>query len=105
MVPHAGYIYTGRIAGTVYSKIAIPARCILLGPRHFPRGGPLAILTEGTWQTPLGEVLVDSALATQLAHAFPSLREDALAHEAEHSLEVQLPFLQMLRPDIRIVPV
>jgi len=105
MVPHAGYIYSGRVAGAVYSRIAIPSRCILLGPRHFPRGGPLAILTEGTWQTPLGEVSIDSDLAGQLAHAFPSLREDALAHEAEHSLEVQLPFLQVLRPDIRIVPV
>jgi MEMO1 family protein len=55
VVPHAGYMYSGHIAGAVYAAIEIPARCILLGPRHFPRGEALAILTEGSFATPLGE--------------------------------------------------
>ena len=83
----------------------IPSRCILLGPRHYPRGEPMAILSEGSWQTPLGEAQIDSALARALMHACPRLREDAVAHQAEHSLEVQLPFLQRLVPDFRFVPV
>ena len=105
VVPHAGYIYSGHVAGAVYSSLQIPHRCILLGPRHYPRGESLAILTEGTWQTPLGEAQIDSALARELAHACPRLREDAVAHESEHSLEVQLPFLQRLVRDFRFVPV
>ncbi|MFZ3201206.1 MAG: AmmeMemoRadiSam system protein B [Candidatus Acidiferrales bacterium] len=105
LVPHAGYMYSGRVAGAVYSSLQIPARVILLGPRHFPRGEPMAILTEGSWQTPLGEARIDSALAEELARACPRLREDAVAHEREHSLEVQLPFLQRLAGDFRFVPV
>lgn len=105
LVPHAGYIYSGHVAGAVYSWLQIPERLILLGPRHFPRGEPMAILTEGSWQTPLGEARIDSALAAELARACPRLREDAVAHEREHSLEVQLPFLQRLAGDFRFVPV
>lgn len=105
VVPHAGYMYSGHVAGAVYSSLQIPSRCILLGPRHFPRGQPMAILTQGSWQTPFGEAPIDSDLASKLAHAFPLLRGDAVAHEREHSLEVQIPFLQRLVPDLRFVPV
>jgi MEMO1 family protein len=105
VVPHAGYIYSGHVAGAVYSSLEIPRRCILLGPRHFPRGESMAILSEGSWQTPLGDAQIDSVLARELAYACPRLREDAVAHESEHSLEVQLPFLQRLVPDFRFVPV
>jgi AmmeMemoRadiSam system protein B len=105
VVPHAGYMYSGHVAGAVYSSLQIPSRCILLGPRHFPRGQPMAILTEGSWQTPFGEAPIDSELAAKLAHASPVLREDPVAHEREHSLEVQIPFLQRLVPDLRFVPV
>lgn len=105
VVPHAGYMYSGHVAGAVYSSLQIPARCILLGPRHFPGGQPMAILTEGSWRTPFGDAQIDSALAAELARACPRLREDAIAHEREHSLEVQIPFLQRLVPDFRFVPV
>jgi MEMO1 family protein len=105
VVPHAGYVYSGTVAGAVYSKIEIPQRCILLGPRHFPQGQPMAILTEGSFATPFGEAPIDSALATELARACPILREDSVAHAREHSLEVQIPFLQQLRADFRFVPV
>ncbi|MGH9679124.1 MAG: AmmeMemoRadiSam system protein B, partial [Candidatus Acidiferrales bacterium] len=96
VVPHAGYRYSGGVAGEVYRRIRIPARLILLGPRHFPRGAPAAILTEGEWQTPLGMAPIDTRLAKEIARACPLLREDDVAHAAEHSLEVQLPFLQRL---------
>jgi AmmeMemoRadiSam system protein B len=105
VVPHAGYVYSGHVAGAVYSSLQIPRRCILLGPRHFPRGESMAILSEGSWQTPLGQAQIDSALARELAYACPRLREDSVAHESEHSLEVQLPFLQRLVGDFRFVPV
>lgn len=104
LVPHAGYMYSGHVAGEVYASLQIPSRCILLGPRHFPRGQSMAILTEGAWQTPLGEAPIDSALASKLARTAPLLRDDPVAHEREHSLEVQIPFLQRLVPDLRFVP-
>lgn len=105
VVPHAGYVYSGHVAGAVYSSIDIPQRCILLGPRHFPQGQPMAILSEGAFSTPLGEAPIDAELAAELARACPLLREDSLAHAREHSLEVQLPFLLELRADLRFVPV
>lgn len=105
IVPHAGYIYSGHVAGAVYSSIHLPSRFILLGPRHFPQGARLAILSEGAWQTPLGAARLDSTLAAELKDAFPLLREDNVAHAPEHSLEVQLPFLQRLVGDFTFAPV
>ena len=105
LVPHAGYIYSGNVAGEVYRRMEIPARVVLLGPRHFPRGASLAILSEGAWQTPLGSAPIDSLLAEKIVRAFPLLREDAIAHSTEHSLEVQLPFLQRLAPSFSFVPI
>lgn len=105
IVPHAGYVYSGRVAGAVYSALNLPSRLILLGPRHYPRGERLAILSEGTWQTPLGEARIDSALAAEVKNAFPLLREDPVAHASEHALEVQLPFLQRLTPNFTFVPI
>jgi len=105
VVPHAGYAYSGHVAGAVYGALNLPARVILLGPRHFPRGEPLAILSEGSWRTPLGEAPVDGELAAQLKAACGLLREDEVAHLSEHSLEVQLPFLQRLIRIFRFVPI
>jgi MEMO1 family protein len=105
VVPHAGYAYSGRVAGAVYSALEIPARCILLGPRHYPYGQPMAILSEGSFETPFGQAHIDSTLAAQLARACPLLRQDAVAHEREHSLEVQLPFLQHIAGNFQFVPV
>jgi AmmeMemoRadiSam system protein B len=98
-------MYSGHVAGAVYSSLEIPARCILLGPRHYPRGESMAILTEGCFAEPFGDARIDSALAAELAQACPRLREDGIAHEREHSLEVQIPFLQRLAGDLGIVPV
>ena len=105
LVPHAGYIYSGSVAGEVYRRLDIPRRVILLGPRHFPRGAPLAILSDGAWQTPLGMAPIDHLLAEKIVRAFPLLREDAVAHSTEHSLEVQLPFLQRAVPSFAFVPI
>jgi len=105
VVPHAGYVYSGRVAGAVYSRIEVPARCIVLCPNHTGQGTPLAIMRSGSWETPLGDVAIDSDLADALLQQFPWLSEDALAHRSEHAIEVQLPFLQRLRPDVRFVPI
>jgi AmmeMemoRadiSam system protein B len=105
LVPHAGYTYSGAVAGRVFAAIEFPRRIIILGVRHFPRGQALAIVSEGAWQTPLGAARIDTALATQLRQACPLLREDTVAHSAEHSLEVQLPFLQVLAGEFHFVPV
>jgi AmmeMemoRadiSam system protein B len=105
LVPHAGYKYSGHVAGAVYSRLKIPSRVILLGPRHFPRGAPFAILSDGAWQTPLGLAPIDRPFAEKIIRAYPLLREDAVAHSGEHSLEVQLPFLQRLAPSFAFVPI
>lgn len=105
VVPHAGYMYSGHVAAAVYACLRLPQRILILGPRHFPHGEALAILSEGAWQTPLGDARIDAPLAARLKLAFSLLREDEVAHRAEHSLEVQLPFLQVLAGDFRFVPI
>jgi AmmeMemoRadiSam system protein B len=105
LVPHAGYVYSGHVAGAVFARIALPRKVLILGVRHFPRGEPAAILSSGTWRTPLGDALIDAPLARELLGACPLLREDSVAHSGEHSLEVQVPFLQVLDPGFTFVPV
>jgi AmmeMemoRadiSam system protein B len=105
LVPHAGYFYSGHVAGGALARIALPRKIIILGVRHYPRGEPAAILSSGAWRTPLGDARVDVALAEALKKACPLLREDSVAHSTEHSLEVQLPFLQVLAPNFTFVPV
>ena len=105
LVPHAGYVYSGPVAGAVYARIALPKRFLILGVRHYPRGEPAALLSSGAWRTPLGDAPIDEALAAEVAKACPLLAEDSVAHSSEHSLEVQLPFLQVLVPDFTFVPV
>jgi AmmeMemoRadiSam system protein B len=104
LVPHAGYVYSGHVAGAVLSRIALPRKIVILGVRHFPRGQQVAILSSGAWRTPLGDAPIDEPLAEALRAACPLLREDSVAHSAEHSLEVQLPFLQVLAPGFTFVP-
>lgn len=105
MVPHAGYRFSGHVAGAVYSRLELPRKFVLLGPRHYPRGKPQAILSEGGWETPLGRAEVDTELARELMQACPSLCEDEVAHRDEHAIEVQLPFLQCLVDSFRFVPI
>jgi AmmeMemoRadiSam system protein B len=105
LLPHAGYMYSGHVAGAVLARIALPRKIIILGVRHYPRGESAAILSSGAWRTPLGDARIDEVLAEALKKACPLLREDSVAHSTEHSLEVQLPFLQALAPDFTFVPV
>ena len=105
VVPHAGYMYSGHVAGAVYARVEVGRRCIVLCPNHTGQGTPLSIISRGSWQTPLGNVEIDSELADALMRTFPLLTEDSAAHRAEHAIEVQLPFLLTLRPDIRFVPI
>lgn len=105
LVPHAGYAYSGHVAGAVFARLELPKKFLILGVRHFPRGEPVAILSKGAWRTPLGDAEIDTPLAEALRGACPLLREDNVAHSAEHSLEVQLPFLQVLAPGFSFVPV
>jgi len=105
ILPHAGYMYSGAVAGAVLARLALPRRYIILCPRHYPQGAPLAILSQGAWRTPLGDASIDSPLAEALARACPLLREDELAHATEHAIEVQLPFLQKLTPEFHFVPI
>jgi MEMO1 family protein len=105
LVPHAGYVYSGGVAGAVYAQIAIPKRVIILGPRHRPGGANFAINSEGAWETPLGRTNIDSEFAHALMAACQLLVEDDVAHRREHSLEVQLPFLQALSKEFQFVPI
>jgi MEMO1 family protein len=105
VAPHAGYIYSGGVAGAVYSRLKIPDRCVILCPNHTGKGRPLAIMASTTWQTPLGEVAADADMGARLLRRFPALQEDSAAHRAEHAIEVQIPFLQTLRPKLKIVPI
>lgn len=102
--PHAGYIYSGAVAGQTFASAIIPEEVILLGPNHHGRGQPVAICSSGVWETPLGQVPVATELATRIQIECPSISEDFVAHRFEHSLEVQLPFLQLLAPEASIVP-
>ena len=105
VAPHAGYMYSGHVAGAVYSEVEVPSRCIVMCPNHTGMGEPLSVMSDGAWETPLGACAIDSALALALKDRFPLLREDTDAHRAEHAIEVQLPFLQTIRKDFAFVPI
>jgi len=103
--PHAGYVYSGPVAGAVISKVKFKDTFVIMGPSHTGMGRPFSIMTQGTWETPLGKVEIDSELGKRILTTSSHLEEDNVAHQYEHSIEVQLPFLQYFKPDIRIVPI
>jgi MEMO1 family protein len=106
VVPHAGYIYSGHVAGAVYSRIELPQRIIVLCPNHTGLGVPLSIMKSGAWQTPLGNMQIDEELCAELMKSEPRLEHDIEAHRFEHALEVQLPFVQqMCGETVRFVPI
>lgn len=103
--PHAGYIYSGQVAGETFSKVNLTDTVIIIGPNHSGLGEAFSIVTEGIWQTPLGEVKINSGLAKSILNKSKNLSVDLTAHIYEHSLEVQLPFLQYIKSDVEIVPI
>ncbi|AGW12312.1 AmmeMemoRadiSam system protein B [Megalodesulfovibrio gigas] len=105
MVPHAGFVYSGDVAGKTIGAAALADTLLLLGPNHTGQGAALALWPDGSWRIPTGDVPVDAPLAQALLHAAPRLTPDATAHRGEHSLEVLLPFLLQANPACRIVPV
>jgi AmmeMemoRadiSam system protein B len=105
VAPHAGYMYSGHVAGAVYARLEIPQRCVVLCPNHTGMGHPLAAMTGAAWQTPLGEVAPDPDLGNALLRAFSPLQENNAAHRAEHAIEVQLPFLQTRQPELKLVAI
>lgn len=102
IAPHAGYVYSGAIAGKIYAAIDIPDRVLILGPNHHGSGAGVALFPDGEWITPLGPIQVSTRLNSHLNQNVPLVRSDTVAHEFEHSLEVQVPFVQYLRPDAHI---
>lgn len=103
--PHAGYEYSGPVAGAVFSSVELPSTFIILGPSHRPIRPRFAIMSEGIWETPLGAIPIDTDLAGLLKSFSKIISDDQLAHSEEHSLEVQLPFIQFFKKDFVIVPV
>lgn len=105
LAPHAGFIYSGSVAGSVYSKVILPDTLVLIGPNHTGMGAPVSVFSEGKWEMPNGDVDVDSRLAKAITDRSKSAAEDYEAHVGEHSLEVQLPFIQYLKRGFKIVPI
>jgi len=106
VAPHAGYFYSGKAAGAVYSKVNLPDAIIIIGPNHTGMGAGIAIMAEGQWEMPNGKVEINSSLARELlSEASELTEEDAEAHSYEHSLEVQIPFIQYFKTDFTIVPI
>jgi AmmeMemoRadiSam system protein B len=104
LVPHAGYMYSGGVAGAAYAALDLPRRFVILAPDHFGRGGDFGLHPATAWETPLGRANLDTDLASRILETFPPCQIDEAGH-AEHSLEVQLPFLQYLQPEFTFVPI
>lgn len=105
IVPHAGYIYSGGVAGQTFAQIEIPEAVIILGPNHHGRGAPLALMRDTGWAMPMGRVAMNQVLAELILKWAPAVVADEEAHRFEHSLEVQLPFLQARQPALQIAPI
>lgn len=103
--PHAGYIYSGPVAGATISRAKLRDTFVIIGPNHTGLGRAFSIMAEGTWRTPLGDVEIDTELARKILALSAYLEEEDGAHSFEHSIEVQLPFLQYFRKDISLVPI
>lgn len=105
VVPHAGYNYCGNILAATYHRVLLPESIVILGPNHSKKGEPMALFPRGIWQTPLGDVEVDTKLATEIKLHAKDLKEEPEAHETEHAIEVQLPMLQYFaKKKFQIVP-
>jgi len=103
--PHAGYPYSGPVAAAVISRVKFKDTFVILGPNHTGMGKTLSIMTGGSWKTPLGSIDIDTELAGQILATSKYLEDDDKAHQYEHSIEVQIPFLQYFKKDFRIVPI
>lgn len=105
VVPHAGWMYSGTVAGQVYGRVRLPRLAVLLGPNHTGLGPWGSIMTRGRWALPGGDVPIAHELGQAILAASREVEEDMLAHAREHALEVQLPFLRRIRSDVAFVPI
>jgi len=105
ILPHAGIVYSGSVAGATVSRINHKKTIIIIGPNHTGLGKPFSIMTEGKWKTPMGDVEIDSNLAKGINEISDYLEGDLTAHQYEHSIEVELPFFQYFKNDFKIVPI
>jgi len=103
--PHAGMVYSGTVAGALFSSLMLPKIFVILGFNHRNYRSDSALMREGAWETPLGEVPIDSVLADMILSGSSLIIDDSTSHEKEHSIEVQLPFLQYFIPQLSIVPI
>jgi AmmeMemoRadiSam system radical SAM enzyme/AmmeMemoRadiSam system protein B/AmmeMemoRadiSam system protein A len=103
MLPHAGLIYSGRLAAAVLNRLEIPETVIIIGPKHTSQGVEWAVAPQREWELPGGRLAADPELARRLIESIPGLRWDAAAHEREHSIEVELPLLARIAPPTRVV--
>jgi len=105
MVPHAGLIYSGAVAGQVYSSISMPKTFVMLGPNHTGLGPAVSLMDDGPWEVPTGSLTIDRRLASRILQGATLAVSDSQAHVYEHSLEVQLPFITYFSHDVSIVPI
>ncbi|MDH5743870.1 MAG: AmmeMemoRadiSam system protein B [Candidatus Aminicenantes bacterium] len=103
--PHAGYEYSGYVAGSVFSSVKLPEKFIIIGPNHRDVSTNLAIMKQGVWETPLGDVPINTSLAERIMENSDLIVEDERSHQLEHSLEVQVPFVQYFKKNVSIVPI
>ena len=103
--PHAGYVYSGRAAGALFASVEVPETVVVLGVNHRGIGAKYGLYDEGAWLTPLGEVEIDRDLAEAIKSEAGFVVSDVSSHVHEHSIEVQVPFLQYARKDVRVVPI
>ena len=103
--PHAGYIYSGGVAGQTFSRVNIPEDVVILGPNHHGHGAPLALMNDGIWDMPMGPVSMNPLLSELILKHASAIVVDNEAHRFEHSLEVQVPFLQSQQPALKIAPI
>jgi AmmeMemoRadiSam system protein B len=103
--PHAGLLYSGSVAGAVYSSIDFPETFILIGPNHTGLGSQISLMESGEWEIPMGTFQIDEVISHKIAMNVPIITKDSRAHMFEHSLEVQLPFISYFSPAAKIVPI
>jgi len=108
MCPHAGWVYSGKVAGHALTHVRVPQRVVVMCPNHTGRGARVSVMTTGRWRTPIGEVPLDEELGAALveeAHDVRGTRDDSAAHASEHAIEVLVPMLAARQPALRLTPV
>jgi len=103
--PHAGLVYSGSVAGAVYSFIDFPDTFVLIGPNHTGLGAQISLMESGEWEIPTGVFRIDEKISYKIAMNVPFVTKDARAHMFEHSLEVQLPFIAYFSKEVKFVPI